>query len=48
VGAFVFPHVDQFRRLLDSAKRCFDCSFGSADKGYDGAISGSARINVQQ
>ena len=42
------PHIDEFGRLLDSAKCGFHCSLGTAHKSYHGPIRTRAGIDIEQ
>jgi hypothetical protein len=48
VRAFVFAHINQFRRFLNPAKRAFHRGFRAPNKSYNGAVGRYAGINIQQ
>ena len=46
--AFVFPHVNDFRCLLDGAERGLHRAFRTADKGHNRPVGGCSRIDIEQ
>jgi hypothetical protein len=47
VRAFVLPHVDQFRRFFNPAKRRFDCGIRITDKSDHRPVRARAGIDIE-